>query len=424
MRTGGWRRVNTGARRFVSGGAKLQVVSRSDLGRPWHGFRRPTCGVNVSASAARLYPRGRAPSFAMQARAALSTGATVDPVVSPGWLAENLGSVKVLDATWYLPSKKKEGRETHRVGPRIPGAKYFCIDAIASQDAASLKHMLPPPDAFAAAADALGLKNSDTVVVYEANGMAFAATRAWWMFRCFGHENVKVLNGGLPAWIREREAGGGPASAFGLDESEAPEESVDAGGNASVSAQAAGGGGSSAAYRAELNPGLVVSKADILSDLDLGKGKKMHLLDARGAARYKVREWHAKTLAPKPVADHRIRLSSSSFGGVGSPPKGTEPEARPGLRSGHIPGSFSMPFASLICDDGGLMPAEALMKNDLVLRALEEERAGKFITASCGSGVTACVVALAFARLGKDVAVYDGSWTDWGADTSCPIETG
>mmetsp|Transcript_3532 Transcript_3532/g.12402 ORF Transcript_3532/g.12402 Transcript_3532/m.12402 type:complete len:391 (-) Transcript_3532:147-1319(-) len=390
MRTGGWRRVNTGARRFVSGGAKLQVVSRSDLGRPWHGFRRPTCGVNVSASAARLYPRGRAPSFAMQARAALSTGATVDPVVSPGWLAENLGSVKVLDATWYLPSKKKEGRETHRVGPRIPGAKYFCIDAIASQDAASLKHMLPPPDAFAAAADALGLKNSDTVVVYEANGMAFAAARAWWMFRCFGHENVKVLNGGLPAWIREREAGGGPASAFGLDESEAPEESVDAGGNASVSAQAAGGGGSSAAYRAELNPGLVVSKADILSDLDLGKGKKMHLLDARGAARY----------------------------------KGTEPEARPGLRSGHIPGSFSMPFASLICDDGGLMPAEALMKNDLVLRALEEERAGKFITASCGSGVTACVVALAFARLGKDVAVYDGSWTDWGADTSCPIETG
>ena len=83
-----------------------------------------------------------------------------------------------------------------------------------------------------------------------------------------------------------------------------------------------------------------------------------------------------------------------------------------------------MPFASLICDDGGLMPAEALMKNDLVLRALEEERAGKSITASCGSGVTACVVALAFARLGKDVAVYDGSWTDWGADTSCPIETG
>ena len=316
MRTGGWRRVNTGARRFVSGAARLQVVSRSDLGRPWHGYRRPTGGVNVSASAARFYPRGRAPSFAMQARAALSTGATVDPVVSPGWLAENLGSVKVLDATWYLPSKKKEGRETHRVGPRIPGAKYFCIDAIASQDAASLKHMLPPPDAFAAAADALGLKNSDTVVVYEANGMAFAAARAWWMFRCFGHENVKVLNGGLPAWIREREAGGGPASAFGLDESEAPEESVDAGGNASVSAQAAGGGGSSAAYRAELNPGLVVSKADILSDLDLGKGKKMHLLDARGAARYKVREWHAKTLAPKPVADHRIRLSSSSsFGG-------------------------------------------------------------------------------------------------------------
>ena len=79
-----------------------------------------------------------------------------------------------------------------------------------------------------------------------------------------------------------------------------------------------------------------------------------------------------------------------------------------------------MPYASLL-DEGRLKGADSLAASSLIKRALEGERE---VVATCGSGVTACVVALAFARMGREVAVYDGSWTDWGGDHSCPLETG
>jgi thiosulfate/3-mercaptopyruvate sulfurtransferase len=101
--------------------------------------------------------------------------------------------------------------------------------------------------------------------------------------------------------------------------------------------------------------------------------------------------------------------------------EGAVPEPRAGLRSGHIPGSRNVPFASLLNPDGTLKPAAELRS---IFRTAGVDTA-KPVVASCGSGVTAGVVALALAMLGRpDVAVYDGSWTEWGADASLPIETG
>jgi thiosulfate/3-mercaptopyruvate sulfurtransferase len=98
---------------------------------------------------------------------------------------------------------------------------------------------------------------------------------------------------------------------------------------------------------------------------------------------------------------------------------GTEPEPRAGLRGGHIPGSLNVPYEQLYQADGTLLPPGAL--RDVFASAGVKE--GVPVVTSCGSGVTACVLALGLHRMGRrDVAVYDGSWTEWGGRADTPVE--
>lgn len=107
--------------------------------------------------------------------------------------------IVILDGSWYLPAQQRDPRQEF-LERHIPGARFFDIDAISDQSS-DLPHMIPEPGFFAESVRKLGVSKSSKIVVYDGAGL-FSAARVWWLFRLFGHTDVAVLDGGLPAWIK------------------------------------------------------------------------------------------------------------------------------------------------------------------------------------------------------------------------------
>jgi thiosulfate/3-mercaptopyruvate sulfurtransferase len=99
--------------------------------------------------------------------------------------------------------------------------------------------------------------------------------------------------------------------------------------------------------------------------------------------------------------------------------KGEEAEPRAGVRGGHMPGARNVPWRKLVAEDGTLKPAAELRS------VFSQVDAGKPIVTTCGSGISAAILMLGLAEIGReDVALYDGSWTEWGGRAEAPVVVG
>jgi thiosulfate/3-mercaptopyruvate sulfurtransferase len=259
-----------------------------------------------------------------------------------------------ISAAWFMPNdpEGRTGLQSFKQ-KRIPQARFFDIDQVKDHDS-PYPHMLPTCEHFAEAMANMGVRKDDELVVYDTEELGlFSAPRVAWTMRVYGHPRVHVLNN-FRLWCEE-----------GLPLEE---------GNPMIP--------NITKYPVpNYNTDMVVKFAEMKTiGYDYGKegAEEIQIVDARSMGRW----------------------------------AGTDPEPRPGLKSGHMPGSTSLPFQHLLDPKAKtLLPADQL-------RELFESKGldpKKPFIASCGTGVTAAILELGLkeAAFGSpsDRRLYDGSWT-------------
>lgn len=249
--------------------------------------------------------------------------------------------------------EKRTGHGVFNQG-HIRGARFFDLDKVADTSS-PYPHMLPSPEVFQNAVSELGINRDDTIVVYDsAEQGIFSAPRVAWTFKVFGHPTVHILNN-FKLWGEQ-----------GYDVVNGEQETYDR-----------------TDYPVpQLDKSRVISfeeVREIAKDYKKEGAEEIEILDARSEGRW----------------------------------KGTDPEPRPGLSSGHIPGSTSVPVPVLLDPKTKTFLAAAELRKVFDERGVDPQ---KPIISSCGTGVTAAVIDAALTEAGYGEGsrrIYDGSWTEW-----------
>jgi thiosulfate/3-mercaptopyruvate sulfurtransferase len=284
-----------------------------------------------------------------------------ETIVSTEWLAQNLGAkgLRVLDVRGkilppganprYLPKRDEYG-----VG-HVPGAVFvdWTRDIVDPDD--PIPAQVARPEAFAAKMSELGIGDDTLVVVYDDYDHVFAGRLAW-ALRYYGHDEVRVLDGGFARWVAE----GRPTTAA---------QPPVARGAFLVRTRGALRRTSDEVARSLGDPGVL-------------------LIDARAPAQYEG----STTVA---------------------------------ARAGHIPGARNVHYAKLVdASTGRFLPREELVRV-FAQAGVDVAKLPRDVVVYCNGGVTCTVPMMALQLLGqKDVAVFDGSWNEWGNDPSRPVKTG
>lgn len=247
----------------------------------------------------------------------------------------------------------KSGREDYEAA-HIPGAVFLDFLTELSGDHPSLKFMMPTADEFARVVGAVGIGNDTQVVLYS-RGPNFWATRLFLMFRAFGFDNCRVLNGAWDKWAAENR----PTT------TDLPNYAP-------------------AVFTPTIRPGQIIGKDEVLAAV---QRKDTCLINA---------------LTPQIFSGETF---NASYG-----------------RPGHIAGSVNLYAYELIDKaDNTFVDAATMREKFEAIGAFDKDQ----IITYCGGGISATTDSFALLLLGRDnVALYDGSMTEWGPDESLPMGTG
>ena len=275
-------------------------------------------------------------------------------LVSTGWLEKNLNAVKIFDASWHMPSTNRNAIKEYE-NKHIPEAMFWDVDKHSDNDS-PYPHMMSNSDYWTRMLWSFGIQNNDHIIVYD-NSDIYSSCRLWFSLKYFGHEKVSVLDGGMKKWLKENRT------------------------------------------------------TDNEINKDLGKFSSIDKLNP--TTKYSVNE-KSEFIKNKLQIDENIKNQSFQTVDARSRERfeGKIDEPRSGLRRGCIVGSKNLPFKDCINTETNTFKSkdelsEIFIKNNIDIT--------KPIVFTCGSGMTACVLGMAYSIIsGKSAVVYDGSWSEYG----------